>query len=132
MVLGKHKKVIGISPDDPIITEAAKCRYISCIQFEQDDMKWLKETEDVKRRTIEKGTYAVFLHKGSHENIKNSYKWIVEKYFPKAAYLYRRGVAPYECYLNDPANTEKQALRTEIYIPVVPKVKETEDEKKHE
>jgi len=132
-LLGKHNKVIGVSPDDPIRVETSKCRYICCIRFDSDDMKRLDETDKVKRYTTEKGQYAVFTHKGPHENIQKSYQWIVQNYLPKAAFVYRKGSAPYECYLNDPAKTEDEALVTEIYIPVLrrekPKEKFIEDKK---
>jgi len=123
-LLGKHVKVIGVSPDDPIKKDTAECRYISCMKFDRDDMKTLEPKDKVKRYQTEKGLYAVFIHKGPHDNIQKAYQWIVEKYMPQAAYVYRTGSAPYECYLNDPANTTADLLETEIYIPVDPKPKQ--------
>jgi len=125
-LLGKHNKVIGVSPDDPIKVDTSKCRYICCMRFDSDDMKTLDETDKVKRYTTEKGKYAVFTHKGPHEKIQKSYQWIVENYLPKAAFAYRKGSAPYECYLNDPATTKEEALVTEIYIPVLRREKPKE------
>jgi len=122
-VLGKHIQVVGVSPDDPVKVETSKCRYICCMRFDSDDMKRLEETEKVKIHTTEKGKYAVFIHQGPHENIQKAYQWIVENYMPTAAYAYRRGSAPYECYLNDPDHTKVEDLVTEIYIPVVRKEK---------
>jgi len=128
-LLGKHVKAIGVSPDDPIKVDPSECKYISCLQFDSDDMKILEPKDKVVRYRTEKGLYAVFTLKGPHENIQKAYEWIVDIYLPHATYAYRTGSAPYECYLNDPENTSAELLETEIYIPVLKKPKKKADRK---
>jgi len=125
-ILGKHIRVVGVSPDNPAQVDLEKARYICCMRFEDEVMVQLKETEEVKLYTIPKCQVAVFTHLGMHENIQKSYKWIVEEYLPKAPYKFRTGFSPFECYLDDPSNTKKEDLRTEIYIPILPR-KEVEE-----
>jgi len=129
-VLGKATKVIGVSPDDPTKVVAEKCRYIACYQFEDDLMKTLKETEDVKLFEMPKGQYAVFRLKGHHSNIQKSYKWIARNWLPDSEYEFKRRGHPYEHYLNDPDNTKSSELLTDIYIPIVIKGTNAEEERR--
>jgi len=120
-LLNKHTRIVGVTPDDPATTSKDKSRFICCMKFTDAAMESLKETHDVKRYTLAKGTYAVFMHKGPHENIREAWKWIIDHYIPKSQYNFSKSIPPYECYLNDPHTTSKDDLRTEIYVPIVRK-----------
>jgi len=120
-LLNKHTRIVGVTPDDPSKTSKDKCRFICCMKFSDAAMKDLKETYDVKRYTLAKGTYAVFMHKGPHEKIREAWKWIIDYYLPNSQYSYTKIIPPYECYLNDPHTTSKDDLQTEIYVPIVRK-----------
>jgi len=118
-LLNKHTRIVGVTPDDPSKTSKDKCRFICCMKFTDAAMKNLNETYDVKRYTLAKGTYAIFMHKGPHEKIREAWKWIIGHYIPKSQFKFSKTVPPYECYLNDPYTTSKDDLKTEIYVPIV-------------
>jgi effector-binding domain-containing protein len=68
-----------------------------------------------KTRMLEGGLCAMGSHYGDYSSLHESYmimgKWIEEN-------GYKIARPPYEKYINDPANTPKQDLVTEIYFPV--------------
>jgi AraC family transcriptional regulator len=125
-MLNKHTRIVGISPDDPAKTPKNDCRYICCMKFTDAAMKDLRETHDIKRYKLAGGDYAVFMHKGPHENIRFSWKWIVDQYMPNSQYDFSKVVPPFECYLNNPYTTSKDDLKTEIYVPILKKRTEIE------
>lgn len=70
--------------------------------------------------STENGIYAVFTHHGSYINLPDLYKSIWFIWLPQSRYLFRKGII-FEKYLNNPDNTEKDKLLTEVYIPICPK-----------
>lgn len=66
-------------------------------------------------RTLEGGICVKAMHYGDYSNLPESYlslaKWIEENGYSLAS-------APYERYINDPADTPKDKLITEIYFPI--------------
>ena len=63
------------------------------------------------------GRYAIFLYKGSYDNLQAVYDTIYGKYLPEMECTLR-DEASAERYLNDPCKTAPEELLTEIYIPV--------------
>lgn len=109
-----ESKFIGRSFDDPKITPEEKLRYEACITVKKD-----VETEgEVFKSIISGGKYAVFLHKGSYENLKDTYEAIFMEWLPNSDNTLR-DVPCFEIYLNrDPRRTKPENLKTEIYLPI--------------
>jgi len=92
---------IGISHDDPKVTEPNKCRYEACITINSD----VKPQGKVGVKTI---SYSQFI--GAYDYIFG--KWIPENSFEL------RDEPCFEKYINSPDQVEEKDLVTEIYIPL--------------
>ncbi len=109
-----HIKMIGISHDDPNVTQAGQIRYDACVDIDAD----ISEHPELTRQTIQAGRFAVFLHRGPHNDLSQSYDWIFSQWLPESDHELR-DVPCFEMYLNrDPRRTKPENLKTEIYIPI--------------
>ncbi len=114
-LVNKNSTMIGISHDDPDITEADKLRYEACITVD----KPVKPDGEIGVRTIEGGTYAVFMHKGPYDRLGETYRAIYSRWLPESGEKLR-DLPCHEVYLNrDPRRTKPENLRTEIFVPLV-------------
>lgn len=101
--------------DDDEITDQINCRYTAAIVL-PDDSTFDPEGLFIKK-TIESSRYAKFIHKGSDESSFETYQAIYGQWM--ADVPHEMADAPVlEFYLDDDANTPKNELRTEIYIPI--------------
>ena len=107
--LSKNTRFIGISFDDPNITEQYKCRFYACATVD----KKIVLTAEFGTIQIKKGKYAVYTLKGSYSGLQELYNNISVNF----EYTLRHGVA-YEGYLNSPQNTVESELITKVYIPI--------------
>ncbi len=112
-LFGFKNEFIGISHDDPKITEPNKLRYDACIVISKE----VKPEGEIGVQDIEGGRYAIFTHKGPYENFTKSYDYIFGKWLPESGFELR-DVKSFEKYLNTPGNTKPEKLVTEIYVPV--------------
>ncbi len=112
-LFGFKTEFIGISHDDPKVTEAEKLRYDACVVITKD----VKPEGEIGVQEIPGGKFAVFTHKGPYEKLTNSYDYIFGKWLPESG-LELRDVRSFEKYLNAPENTKPEKLITEIYIPI--------------
>jgi len=113
-LVSKDSTLIGIGLDDPKITEESKIRYEACITIESP----VKPSGEIGVKTIDGGTYAVFLHKGPHQNLYETYRAIYSGWLPESGEKLRE-IPCYEVYLNrDPHRTKPENLRTEIFVPL--------------
>jgi effector-binding domain-containing protein len=71
---------------------------------------------EIQTGEIPSGTYASTVYTGPYEEIAEPYNLLMR--WIQAQSLQPAGPA-YEIYLNDPANTPKQALQTLILLPVI-------------
>lgn len=107
--------MIGISHDDPAITEEKKIRCDACITFSGN----LKPEGEIGMQTISGGRYAVFLHKGAYVGLPETYRNIFAGWLATGGCTLRDQPC-FELYLNrDPRRTKPENLRTEIWVPVV-------------
>lgn len=70
--------------------------------------------------SVKEGIYAVFTYQGNYSNLQDLYKSIWVVWLPQSRYIFRDSII-FEKYLNNPDNTEKNKLLTEVYIPISPK-----------
>lgn len=116
----KHQAVdnsvefIGLSFDDPAITNPSRCRFYAC--FTPCCRVVPQGAFGVKE--IPGGKYAVFLHNGAYYKLKDTYYNIYVNWLPKSKYRIR-GSMSFEKYLNSPKFVSEKELQTEIYIPII-------------
>ena len=77
-LLGPPARVIGISYDDPQVTEESKLRYDACVTVDRE----VKPEGEVGLKTIAGGRYAVFLHAGPYESLLPTYNEIFGGWLP--------------------------------------------------
>ncbi len=112
-LMGEKTEFIGISYDDPKITEKEKLRYEACITTEAD----VSPEGEVGLKEIPGGKYEVFLHPGPYTGLSDSYDFIFGEWLP-GSNRELRDEPCFEVYLNAPENTKPEDLRTEIWVPV--------------
>ena len=112
-LFGKENEFIGISHDDPHITETEKLRYDACLTVRQD----VKPEGEIGVKIIEGGKYATFIHKGPYSNLQKTYDAIYKQWMVESGTQFR-DLPCFEKYLNSPEDTKPEHLLTEIYIPV--------------
>ncbi|PCH62420.1 MAG: AraC family transcriptional regulator [Gammaproteobacteria bacterium] len=120
-LMDKDIRSIGISHDDPSVTAPEQIRYDACVDIDAD-LKNLdfKNNDNLEKKTIAAGKYAMFLHKGSYETFPQTYSYIFNEWLPESDYQVSGDKTCFEVYLNrDPRKTKPENLRTEIYIPLV-------------
>ncbi len=107
-------QLMGISHDNPNITDEKNLRYDACISY--DTRK--KPVKSIGEKTILGGLYAVFLHRGRLNNISKSLNYIYGIWLPQSGYALR-DCPNFDLYLNrDPRRTNPENLKTNIYIPI--------------
>jgi len=104
---------IGVSYDDPTVTEPDKLRYDACVTVK----KAVKPEGEVGYQELAGGLYAIFRHKGPYENLSQTYDSIYLHWLPGSGHELR-DAPPLEFYLNDPCKTRPENLKTDIYVPV--------------
>ncbi|NQU86467.1 MAG: AraC family transcriptional regulator [Mariniphaga sp.] len=112
-LFGFKNEFVGISHDDPNITEASKLRYDACILVSKD----VKPEGEIGVQEIAGGKYAVFIHKGPYEDFSKSYECIYGRWIPENN-IVLRDTPGFEKYLNTPGKVKPEKLLTEIWVPV--------------
>lgn len=112
-LLGPSSRMIGISHDDPNVTEESKFRYDACVTIDRD----VKAEGEVAKKTIAGGKYAVFLHAGSYDRFQQTYDQIFKVWLPDSGKKLREEPC-FELYLNSPDQVKPEDLRTEIWLPI--------------
>ncbi len=108
-------RTIGISHDDPNVTDPNHIRYDACVDIDAD----ISMENNLTKQTISAGKYAMFLHVGAYEKLQNTYAYIFNEWLPDSDHSLRDEKSCFEIYLNkDPRRTKPENLRTEIYIPL--------------
>jgi len=111
---------IGISHDDPSVTAPEQIRYDACVDIDVDLKNTaFKNNDNLEKKIIAGGKYAMFLHQGAYENFAQTYSYIFNEWLPESNYQVKDDKTCFEIYLNrDPRKTKPENLKTEIYIPL--------------
>ncbi len=112
-LFGFKTEFIGISYDDPQVTETGKLRYEACVTTS----KSVDPEGEIGVKEIAGGKYAIFTHKGPYENFSISYDYIFGKWIPENG-VELRDEPCLEKYLNTPDKTKPEKLKTEILVPI--------------
>jgi AraC-like DNA-binding protein/DNA gyrase inhibitor GyrI len=107
--LSSKTRFIGISFDDPNVTNSGQCRFYACASVYQK----ITPTGAFGVIQLRKGKYAVYTLKGSYSGLQELYNHISVNF----AYTLRHGIA-FEEYLNSPLDTPENNLLTKIFIPI--------------
>lgn len=109
-----NTRFIGVSYDDPDITQPDKIRYDACLTLTKD----LPPEGEVGMQEIGGGLFAVTVVRGPYEkSLAPAYARLCGEWVPKQGYRLRIGPS-LEVYLNDPDQVKPEDLLTEIYVPV--------------
>ena len=104
---------IGLSYDDPKVTELGKCRYDACLAIH----KPVEAKGEVGVKKIDGGKFAVFMYQGSYDNLGEVYDTIFGNWLISSEYELRN-IPVMEKYLNNPNRTVAEKLKTEVYLPI--------------
>lgn len=104
---------IGVSYDDPEVTEADKIRYDACIGLDQPVLP----EGDIGVQELPGGTFAVTVHIGPYSGLKDAYDWLMGTWLTDSGYE-AGGCPTYEVYLNAPDKVRPEELLTEINLPL--------------
>lgn len=104
---------IGVSHDDPKVTDSENCRYDACLVLH----KPTQAKGEIGVKEISGGKYAVFQYQGSYDNLGIVYDTIFNQWLLENEYELRN-VPSFEKYINNPDKTEPEKLKTEIYLPI--------------
>lgn len=108
-------EMIGLCHDDPEITAPEKVRYDACLHLRRT----LAPRGELAERTIPGGRHAVFLHRGPHDRLVETYDRIYGSWLPGS--VEELGEAPaFEVYLDHPERTPAEKLRTLIHLALTP------------
>jgi len=105
---------LGISYDDPKVTESSKCRYDACLVIH----KPAKPVGEVGVKDIPGGRFAIFQYVGPYNGLGAVYDKIFGEWLPENGHELRNAPCM-EKYINNPKSTEPHKLKTEIYLPVL-------------
>lgn len=114
-LLGAGARFIGVSYDDPTVTEPAKIRYDACITVGLE----FQPEGDVGVQVIPGGDFARLTHFGPYETLSESYAALLGQWLPRSGRELRAD-PPLEEYMNSPENTEPKDLVTDLYAPLTP------------
>jgi len=112
-LFGPNAEFLGISYDDPNITEPERCRYEACVTIRAD----VKPDGKVGVKMIPGGKYAVFKLVGPFTLLAPSYDYIFGQWIPENR-IELRDDPGFEKYLKSPDSTPSEELETEIWVPI--------------
>lgn len=112
-LFGFSTEFIGVSYDDPGVTEPERCRYEACVTVSKE----VSAEGEVGYKTLAGGKYLIVKYKGPYEEFHLVYDYIFGKYITENN-LTLRDEPCFEKYLNSPDKVKPEKLLTEIFIPV--------------
>ena len=113
-LLSPNTQCLGISYDDPEITEPENLRYDACISVYET----FAATGEIGVQEIHGGMYAIVTHRGPYEKLEETYRQFYREWVPTSGRELRSDPC-LEVYQNDPATTTPEDLLTDIYVPLV-------------
>lgn len=108
--------LIGITHDDPYVTDERKIRFDACLQVESPS----RGTFPVSYRYLPPGWCVIRRHTGGLEEVARTYSSIGVRWLPAGAYGLR-AAPPYEVYHYAQAQDGRlDRLHTDAYVPLEP------------
>lgn len=110
-------KVLSICHDDPEVTPEEKQRLDCCVSVDET----FAAEDYVAVQEIPSGEYVILTHRGCYSQLSDSYCWLYGEWLPTSGREFANR-PPFEIYLNNPSDTPKDELITEIRILLKPTV----------
>ncbi|MDD2207327.1 MAG: GyrI-like domain-containing protein [Aminobacterium sp.] len=110
--------MIGVSFDDPTITQEEKCRYHACVVV-PDNVAITESDRGVGKEYIPSGEYAVGRAVCHAEEIRLAYRYLYGKWFPENGYQ-PADTFSYELYRALPSEENGYTYTIEVCIPLKP------------
>ncbi len=114
-LLNKETMYIGISFDNPEITNAHKCRYYACITVPQS----IAAQKDIGVLDIPEGKHAVYRFTGRLEEIESTYLSLYSDWLQHSGYVPTDHPC-FEIYSMTPNQNPKGNIVMEICLPIQP------------
>lgn len=105
--------MIALYHDDPESTPPDKLRSDAALTVSDDATL----PPDLREQRLPAGRYAKTLHVGGYETLGDTWARFLGEWLPSSGERLADGPS-YERYLNNPMNTPKDQLRTEICVPI--------------
>ena len=112
-LFGPDSAMLAIYHDDPETTPPAELKSEAGIVVSPN----VKIPEGLSERLLPAGRYARTVHHGSYEGLGDTWARFMGDWLPKSGHRMKDGLS-YEIYRNTPADTPKEKLITELYIPL--------------
>ena len=113
-LFGPQATMIALYFDDPETTPASELRAEAALSVASD--KVLPPT--VGERTLPAGKYGCTVHEGGYDRIGDTWARFMGQWLPQSGH--RLADSPsFERYLNTPTEVPVEALRTELYLPLL-------------
>ncbi|MGH1349618.1 MAG: AraC family transcriptional regulator [Methyloligellaceae bacterium] len=112
-LINETTRMIGVYYDDPNEVPEEELRTDAGIAVSDN----LEVQNPIRLVNIERGTYAVLLHKGPYAELSKAYAWLFGQWLPQSG----REAANRPCfeeYLNNPKETNPGDLQTLICLPL--------------
>ena len=108
-------EMIGLCHDDPEVTAPSQVRYDACLVLRRAH----SPRGELAEKVIPGGRHAVFMHRGEHARLVETYDRIYGAWLPDSEE--KLGEAPaFEIYLDHPERTPAEKIRTLIHLPLLP------------
>jgi len=111
--IGPKTLFLGISYDDPDITEPEKIRYDACMTVPEG----FEPEPGFEKQTVKGGKYAVLRHTGPHDGLLACYRWFYGEWLPGSG-CEPASAPSFEIYRNTSDETPPEKLITDICIPL--------------
>ena len=115
-LFGRNFYAYAIAYDNPDIADEEQLRYDACIT--KTKKVEITVDEKISSKTLAGGKYAVFLHRGDHGALVNTYNSI----FGNWLYTQNdrlRDVTVIQKFLNNKYEVTEDKLLTEVYVPII-------------
>jgi AraC family transcriptional regulator len=110
---GPDAAMIALYHDDPESTPADQLRSDAGVRVTSDAAL----PKDLVEQRLPAGRYAKTVHVGAYDKLGDTWARFLGEWLPESGE--RLGSGPsYEQYVNDPRQTPKEKLLTEIYVPI--------------
>ena len=106
----------AIAYDNPDVSDSQKLRYDACIS-KIKEVKFPQNSQ-IQTKCLSGGKYAIFLHRGDHTNLINTYNSIFGNWLYKSD-IELRDVPVLQKFLNNKKEVTTKELLTEVYVPIV-------------
>lgn len=110
-------KLVGIYYDDPETAEPAKLRSKAAIHLDQTQN--LAVDGPVERVQLRGGKHAKIVHDGPYEELMHAWGWFYDEWLAKSGEKADFAAPSFEVYLNTPEEVAPEALKTELYLPLL-------------